>query len=96
MTVKDMAREFITSSYGVSGRFFDTAWDLVSSHYEELRPDELPEGLPRSGTPLGIAGPEDSESVRAVIILGLCLTGDSTAAVLAGGAARWGSGPARA
>ena len=26
----------------------------------------------------------------------LCLTGDSTAAVLAGGAARWGSGPARA
>ena len=29
-------------------------------------------------------------------IYGLCLTGDSTAAVLAGGAARWGSGPARA
>ena len=68
MDIKAIAKEFVTSFYQLPHSLAETAWDTVSQNYESMRPGGRSAVGPRLGAPLGIAGPEDSDAVRAVII----------------------------
>lgn len=66
---KELAKDFVTSYFGVRETFFETAWKVVNKNYDKLATEAMHGAeLSTLGSPLGIAGPERSEAVKAIVV----------------------------
>src|ERR1044071_8714792 len=86
MKIKQLAQDFVISHFGVREDFFATAWDIVSANYDRIQSTAFSgSDFGLSGRPLGIAGVEQSEAIKVVIIF----VGADRQVSLTSGAQEW-------
>jgi hypothetical protein len=66
--IRELAKDFVIANFGVRESFFNTAWDVLSNRYGEIRSAAGQNPLALLGQPLGIAGAEQSEAIKIIII----------------------------
>lgn len=69
MDIRQIAKEFVISFFGIKEDFFNTAWDFINQNYDKMSSRTISrKDLRQLSRPLGIVGEEQQGALLAVLI----------------------------